>query len=62
VAIACGARDCEHLAVPASFVCRKCGRVTDLPGVELDGDAATPRAIGRGEVELVVYGRCDRCA
>ena len=48
--------------VPASFACRTCGRVTDLPGLTLDGIPSAPGAIRRGEIELVAFGRCDACS
>ena len=48
--------------VPASFACRGCGRVTDVSGIALDGNLSAPGAIRRGEIELVVFGLCDRCA
>ncbi len=47
----------SEATVPASFACRRCGRVTDLSGIALDGDLPA-----RGEIELVVFGHCDRCA
>jgi len=45
------------------FVCRECGAVTCLPGLDVavhaGGDA--PAAIRREELEVQLKGCCDRC-
>ncbi len=45
------------------FVCTACGTVQCLPAatVALHGTRRDPRALRRGEVEVQVRGRCDRC-
>lgn len=51
------ARDHPH------FVCTACGQVQCLPptAVALRGSGRAPRAVSRGEVEVQLRGRCDRC-
>jgi len=45
------------------FVCTECGEVVCLHGVAVSwrATAGAPRALRRGEIEVQVRGRCDRC-
>lgn len=48
-------------AVATTFVCTSCGAVEELVHVSLSTTGG-PRALRRGNVRVLVHGRCDDCA